>query len=300
MTTYYFCVCELSIFSDAPHSLGNKSYHSMAKVYISKVEDYEVLNIKQWDGDIIEFNLDSKTLFDKYLTEFRTKNSIEGNKEIEFLLVRARCMGILPEKIESKLMENLHHIFQADKYFTNGQLVITMVQKVGVYYVRLPVEIFNFASCFAPHPALSQFISDRIPALKFMSYKKAELFILNQLSITKSKKVPVLNHQKISHVEIMSIYPNIRAFKIGDLEYQREEQNHNEVDNNNLQLIVDLKPAVLKCCRNCANFELIDVNVTEIGGKVTGICKLLKAESLLPNEIATQSLNWCGDFEVMK
>lgn len=194
---------------------------------------------------------------------------------------------------------NLKQVFKADRYFTNGHLMITVIEEDGLSY--LYTHLFNLFTNF--HTDYSFFTATSLKnkhPVDLVSDLKVDIEVIEILSKKNISGLPVLEDSQ-SYATIESslefgekfIYQDI-VFnsKLSDVDGRPRDQI--------LQKFIDLvKPKTLKCCLNCKNFRFSGMSHDMSWGN-TGYCQLL-----LDNERNREGVKdritdidlWCDNFD---
>lgn len=269
------------------------------KIEIDKILKYELLEKQYLSDDLLRFKIDFKDLKSQMLESYR-KSSADANEDsIKWLEKEYLKNGYDLIGTRDELMEiNLNHMLKADYYYTNGQNIVSIVIRDGIYELGVHKDIENFAQHLYPNYGIYSFSLAGFKLKTFHVFDFAEAEVTNILSALKIKRVPVLHDSNFDYLEIMKYHSSNYIFRYGDKAIQQKEDLANSMDRISLTVIKWLKPVVVKCCRNCKHFQYSGMSL-DMGGGHAGYC--MYPPNQLQERAGMENLrniwSWCDKFE---
>jgi len=270
------------------------------KIIIEKIAKADLEIIKYLSDDIFAFKLNSWDLFDKGIEAYKeklTRNDRGGIQYIDDEILRNKLneFGTREELIQI----NLNHVFRAERYYTNGQKLISILKKDERYEIGIHKDIRRFAGYFYDTPMFADFSLKYFKMQSYEVFEKVEAEIGRALSNIEVKRIPIRGSNQNGSLEIRKVYPLSYVFRYEGKEFTHTlgEGNLN-TDRITTQIINDIKPNILQCCRNCTYFQYSGMSYGMDGA--AGYCQLLREKVKEPSvkETLNNLWDWCGEFEI--
>lgn len=99
------------------------------KISIDKITNYKVEIEKHYSDDVFSFTLEIPNLFEQRFQLFKEKYSNEETRIKEAIERESKRNGYDQIGDSESLMKlNMKHVYGADKYFTNGQNLVSLLK----------------------------------------------------------------------------------------------------------------------------------------------------------------------------
>lgn len=271
------------------------------RIFIDKIANYKVKIEKHYSDDVFSFTLETPNLFEQRFQLFKDKYSDEETRTKEVIEGERKRNGYDQIGDNESLMElNMKHVYGADKYFTNGQTLISLLQVEEGFELGIHKSLGIFSEYFYETPLLGQFSLSNLRTKRYKVFEKAESEIMSILSKIEIIRIPIEHDSNINFLEIRKVYPSTYFFTLNHQTIVRTAEYYGDwIDKITDEVIKTFKPLLIKCCKNCKHFKFSAMSHDMSGGS-TGYCFLVreKLEEITVPESTTGIWNWCSKFEI--
>ncbi len=265
------------------------------KIEINNIGKFELLDKKYYSNDIFRFRIDGKRMFDAKMIKFEQGVNDPTNR-ISILIKE----NILKNHLENygspiELMTlNLTHLLLADFYYSNGQIVISIVKTQNGWQIGKLGTLFDFSDALSEYEPLTKFTLKSLNLVSYRIFEKAELLAFEELRLTEIIKLPLLSKGEL---KLQFFYPNnyFVFFDNGD----KKQYLNLEADELTNVLQSELVLDKIMTCLNCEHFQYSGMSYDMSGGE-TGYCFYLRnlIEDKSVSETITHIWNWCNKFKI--
>lgn len=271
------------------------------KITIDNIVNYDIEIDKYYSNDIFSFNLAIPNLFEQ---RFQLVNEKYLNKETRVAIaIKKEC--ILNDydqigDIKSIMKLNMKHVYSADKYFTNGQNLISLLKDEEGFELGIHKNLKTFANYFFDTPNFNQLSLSDLRIKKYEVIEKAESEIMRILSKIETTRIPIENATNGEFLEIRKIYPSTYFFTSNNQTIIKKTAYKGDwIDKVTKDAIEFYKPLQIKCCLNCKHFDFSAMSHDSSGG-FTGYCFIVreKLKEVTVNASTSNIWNWCSKFEI--
>lgn len=270
------------------------------KISIDKIANYRVANKEHYSDDVFSFTLEIPNLFEQRFQLFQEKYSNEETRIKEAIERERKRNGYDQIGDSESLMKlNMKHVYGADRYFTNGQRLVSLLKNDKDFELGVHKNLNIFSDYFYDNPLLGQFSLSNLRLRRYRVFEKAELEIMRILSKIETIRIPIEHDSDRDFLEIREVYPSTYYFTLNNRTVVRStEYNGDWIDKVTDEVIGSYKPLQIKCCKNCKHFKFSGMSYDMSGG-FTGYCFLVrrKLEEIEVPESTTGIWNWCSKFE---
>lgn len=270
------------------------------KIAIDKITNYKVEIEKHYSDDVFSFTLEIPNLFEQRFQLFKEKYSNEETRIKEAIERESKRNGYDQIGDSESLMKlNMKHVYGADKYFTNGQTLVSLLKDEEGFELGVHKNLNIFSDYFYDSPLLGQFSLSNLRLKRYKIYEKAELEIMNILSKIETIRIPIEHDSERDFLEIREVYPSTYFFTLNNRTVARTtEYNGDWIDKVTDEVIEFYKPLQIKCCKNCIHFKFSGMS-HDMSGGFTGYCFLVreKLKEITVPESTTGIWNWCSKYE---
>ena len=194
----------------------------------------------------------------------------------------------------------MKHVYGADKYITNGQNLVTLLEVEGEFELGIHKNLNAFSHYFYNSPLFGQFSLSNLRLKRYKILEKAESEIMKILSKIETTRIPIEHSSDRGFMEIREVYPLTYFFTLNNLTIVRTtEYNGDSIDKITEEAIETFKPHQIICCKNCKHFKFSGMS-HDMSGGFAGYCFLVREKLDEPTvtESTTRIWNWCSKFEI--
>lgn len=270
------------------------------KISIAKIANYKVKIEEHYSDDVFSFTLKIPNLFEQRFQLFQDKYSNEETRVKEAIGIEVKRNGYDQIGDNKSLMRlNMRHVYGAEKYFTNGQSLVSLLKDEDGFELGIHKNLNIFSAYFYDNPTLSQLSLSNLKLKRYKILEKAESQIMNILSKIETIRIPIEHDSDRGFLEIQEVYPSTYYFTLNNRTViKKTEYNGAWIDKVTDEVIEYFKPQQIKCCKNCKHFKFSGMSYDMSAG-FTGYCFLVreKLKEITIPESTTDIWNWCSKFE---
>lgn len=234
------------------------------------------------------FNISSE----KFLCDFIFKFQLIDKQQNE-ALIEALFLSI--NKSDAFTKKAFRHTYNADCYFTNGEIIISLRKENGVFELGIHPDLKKFEHYFFSNFHTRKIWDVHISFKKYRFKESLEKEIYNILSVSQGKRKLLVMNWRQPFVEAYTEH-NTGVFL--KLEPKRiEGYNTQDLIEVSKKFEEKFKPIQLKSCFNCGDFNIVK-NQSIVEANSLHECMFIKEKTakLNSNEAVTHVWSFCSEY----